>query len=90
MRQQQYSFTLISAVSKDEVVANQLIEGGVDSSVYEHFTRKLLESVHMQEKHRNKRVVLLMDNAVIHHHQQVVDTVLKFHAILLFNVPYSP
>ena len=69
---------MISAISKDEVVANQLIEGGVDSSVYEHFIRKLLESLSKNKKYQNKRVVLLMDNAVIHHHQLVIDTVLQF------------
>jgi transposase len=89
-RQAAYSFTLISAVSKDGVEANQLIEGGVDSSVYEHFIRRLLEHVHKSEKHSNRRVVLLMDNAVIHHNSLVIETALHHNAIVLFNTPYSP
>jgi len=44
-RQEQYSVTLISAVAYGEVVANQLVEGGVDAAVYEHFIFRMLEYI---------------------------------------------
>ena len=44
-RPSQYSVTLISAIAYDEVVANQLVEGGVDSAVYENFLFRLLENI---------------------------------------------
>ncbi len=89
-RQQAYSFTLLSAVSKDGVVANPIVEGGMDSGVYEHFLRRLREHVARDEKHRGKRVVLLMDNAAIHHHALVIETALHHNAVVLYNTPYSP
>ena len=44
-RQQPYSLSLISAISHDKILANQLVEGGVDSSIFENFIFKLLEGI---------------------------------------------
>ena len=90
VKQQPYSLSLISAISPDKILANQLVEGGVDSSVFENFMHKLLESIRKQEEFNGKHVVLLMDNATIHKHPMVIDTVLRMKAILLFNPQYSP
>ena len=84
-KQQPYSFSLISAISHDKVIANQLVEGGVDSSVFENFIFKMLEGVRKKEEFNGKPVVLLMDNATIHKHPMVVETVLRMKAILLYN-----
>lgn len=89
-RGQAYSVTMISAIAYDQVIANQLIEGGVDSSVYEHFLFRLLESIRSNPQLANRRIVLLMDNATIHRHASIIATVLDMHAILMFNPPYSP
>ena len=89
-RQQPYSFSLISAISHDKIIANQLVEGGVDSSVFENFIFKMLEGVRKKEEFNGKPVVLLMDNATIHKHPMVVETVLRMKAILLYNAQYSP
>ena len=89
-KQQPYSLSLISAISHDKIIANQLIEGGVDSSVFENFIFKMLESVRKQGEFNRRPVVLLMDNATIHKHPMVVDTVLRMKAILLYNPQYSP
>jgi hypothetical protein len=42
VRKQQYSVSLLSAISYDRVIANQLIEGGVDSTVFENFLQQML------------------------------------------------
>ena len=39
---------------------------------------------------RNKSVVLLMDNAVIHKHSLVLETCRKMKVNVLFNAEYSP
>lgn len=89
-RVQPYSMSLISAISQEEVVGVQLIEGGVDTSVFENFIYGLLRYVRSQLKFENKPVVLLMDNATIHRHQMVSDTVLAMRAFLLYTPQYSP
>lgn len=59
--------TLISAISEDRVIANQLVEGGVDTMVYENFVYHLLKSLEGSPMVNGRPVVLLMDNANIHH-----------------------
>ena len=87
---QHYSFSLISAISQHEVLANQLIEGGVDSSVFENFVHHLLTHIRTTPILQGRRVVLLLDNAQIHKHKVVIDTILRMKVILLFNPQYSP
>jgi len=89
-RREQYSLSLVTAIAYDEVIANQLVEGGVDSSVFENFVFRLMEHVRLSPKYRGKRVVLLMDNATIHKHRNVLETVMAMRAILMFNPQYSP
>jgi hypothetical protein len=43
--QQHYSYSLLAAISQDEVMSIQLVEGGVDGSVFENFIYELLMSV---------------------------------------------
>ena len=85
-----YSVTLISAVAYDGVVANQLVEGGVDATVFEHSLWRTMEHVRVNNENGDKRVVLLMDNAAIHRHALAIDCALKMKAVLMFNPPYSP
>ena len=85
-----YSLSLLSAISKESLLANQLIEGGVDATIFENFLYRLLVHVRESPEFAGRQVVLLMDNASIHHHRRVVDTVLGMKVILLFNPQYSP
>jgi len=62
----------------------------VDSSVFEHFVFRLLEYVRGREEFQGRPVVLLMDNATIHKHPQVLDVALRMKVILMFNPQYSP
>ena len=34
---QQYSFSLLAAMSQDQIISHQVIEGGVDSVMFEHY-----------------------------------------------------
>ena len=43
-----YSLSLLSAISKESLLANQLIEGGVDATIFENFLYRLL--VHVRER----------------------------------------
>ena len=85
-----YSVSLISAISQERVIANQLVQGGVDSTVFENFIFELLTHIRSDTAHRGKRVVLLMDNARIHCHKSVVDIAMDMKAILLYSAQYSP
>mgnify|MGYP002635289079 FL=1 len=89
-RRQMYSLSLLSAISKESLLANQLIEGGVDATIFENFLYRLLVHVRESPEFAGRQVVLLMDNAAIHHHRRVVDLALRMKAILLYNPQYSP
>ena len=66
-----YSLSLLSAISKESLLANQLIEGGVDATIFENFLYRLLVHVRERPEFAGRQVVLLMDNASIHHHRRV-------------------
>jgi len=36
-KKQQYSISLVAAISQSRVISSQMIEGGVDSTVFENF-----------------------------------------------------
>lgn len=72
------------------MVSSQIIEGGVDSVVFENFLYHTLRSIRYDQRLRDRPVVLLMDNAVIHKHESVLSTALKMKVNVLFNAEYSP
>jgi len=82
--------TLISAVSQDRIIANQVLEGGVDTSLFENFVYHTLAAVRSDSQLREKQVVLLLDNARIHKGSKVLDTARRMKATVLFNAEYSP
>ena len=49
-RRQNFSITLISAITQDRVISNQLIEGGVDSTLFENFIYHTLHAVRTDAK----------------------------------------
>ena len=81
---------MISAISYDRIVANQIIDGGVDSVLYANFSYNLMLSLKKSREFAKKTVVLLMDNAPIHRHERVLRTAKQMGAIVLFNAKYSP
>ena len=58
---------MISAITQDRGISNQLIEGGVDSSVFENFIYQTLLSIRNDKELGSKDIVLLMDNMRFHH-----------------------
>ena len=62
----------------------------MDSTIIDNFIYRLLGHIRESPEFIGRRVVLLMDNASIHHHRRVIDTVLRCKAILLFSAQYSP
>jgi len=71
-------------------VSTQLIEGGVDSSIFENFMYHTLRAVRTNPATAEKTVVVYLDNAVIHRHSTVLKTLRKMKVHILFNAEYSP
>ena len=46
--------------------------------------------VRRNEEYKYRKVILFMDNALIHRHSQVLETARKFKVNVLFNAEYSP
>jgi len=63
---QPYSMSLLAAISQQDVMAIQLIEGGVDASVFENFLYELLLKIRADRTNDKRPVVLFIDNATIH------------------------
>ena len=85
-----FQLTMISAISQESVVATQIVKGGVDSIVFENFIYKMLESVVSDPRNQNRDILIFMDNAVMHKHSRVLETLRKFKVNVLFNAQYSP
>jgi transposase len=82
--------SLLAAISQQEVMAIQLIEGGVDASVFENFIYELLLKIRGDRGNDKLPVVLFMDNATIHRQSLVIKTVLGMRVFLLYTPQYSP
>lgn len=67
-----------------------MIEGAFDSVLFENFIYHTLRSVRTDKELHSKKVVLLMDNAVIHKYSEMLATARKFKVNVLFNAEYSP
>jgi len=90
LRKQNYSVSLLAAISPTKVLATQLVEGGVDAAVFENFIQAMLTHLGAQPELAGRRVVLLLDNARIHHHSLVLETARSNKVNVLFNSEYSP
>ena len=90
LRKQNYSVSLLSAIAQDRLVANQLIEGGVDSAVFENFLQQMVLGLRRDKSLEGRNIVLLLDNAKIHHHSLVLETARRMQVNVLFNAEYSP
>lgn len=81
---------MISAITHNRIIANQIVEGSVDSVLFENFIYQTLLSIRNDKATATKEVVLFMDNAVIHKHSAVLETARKLKVNVLFNAEYSP
>lgn len=84
-KRQQYSISLLAAMSQSKIVSSQIIEGAVDSVLFENFIYHTLRSVRTDKHTSRKAVVLFMDNAVIHKHSDVLETARRMKVNVLFN-----
>lgn len=82
--------SLLSAISHDRIISNQIVEGAVDGMLFENFIYHTLLSIRNDKDLCEKRVVLFMDNAQIHKTKHIFDTAQKFKVVILFNAAYSP
>ncbi len=62
----------------------------MDSVVFEQFLHHMLLGIRNQPEFASRNVILLMDNARIHHHQMVLETARRMKVNVLFNAQYSP
>jgi transposase len=58
--------------------------------IFENFVYQTLLSIRRDKRYSDKDVVVVMDNAVIHKHSQVLETCRKMKVNVLFNAEYSP
>ena len=87
---QGYNLTLIAAMTIQNVISMQVVEGGTDAVIFENFLFRTLESIRRSPTTRNKPIVILMDNAVIHKTPVFYNTAKRMNATLLLNAEYSP
>ena len=81
---------MVAAISSTQVICAQVIEGTFDSTMLENFIYWTLRSISNDATLRKKRVMILLDNARIHYHSNITETLKKFGAHALFNAQYSP
>jgi transposase len=82
--------SLISAISEDRIISNQIVEGAVDGMLFENFIYHTLLSIRNNKDLCERKVVIFLDNATIHKTKHLYDTAMKFKVIILFNAAYSP
>jgi hypothetical protein len=67
------------------VISSQVIEGGVDSVLFENFIYHTLRAIRLDPELCDRQVILFMDNAVIHRHSIVFDAIKSMKVNVLFN-----
>jgi len=67
-KSKQFSLCLISAISLEGAVAAQVLEGAVDSIIFENFIFSLCKDLRKQERTREREIVVFLDNARAHCH----------------------
>ena len=84
-------YSAIPVMSVEGIHDVYLAEGSVDGDKFEYFVKECLLPVLMNFNGINPRSVVVMDNASIHHVQQVIDLIEnQAQARLIFLPPYSP
>ena len=53
-----------------------VIEGGTDAVIFENFMYHCLKKLRSDPLSRHKHIVVLMDNATIHKHSSLKDTIM--------------
>ena len=66
-----------------------IVEGGVNGDVFENFVRSLFPIL-QPFNGSNPSSVVILDNALIHHLEQIEDKITGVGALIRFMPPYSP
>lgn len=82
--------SFVAAITKDQLVSSQVIEGAFDAVLFENFLYHTLRQLRTDNDLGLKKIVLLMDNAVIHKYSEVLENARKLKVTVLFNAEYSP
>jgi hypothetical protein len=61
-----FRFSMTAAMTQDDVVGFQLVEGGSDAIVFENFLHSVLLELRKQEVPSGRRIVVFLDNARTH------------------------
>jgi transposase len=82
--------SFIAAITQDKLLCSEIVEGGYDATLFEETVFRMLEHLRTNPATARQNIVVFMDNAVIHHHSQVLATCRAMKANVLFNAQYSP
>ena len=80
----------IAAITLDGVLSYQLITSNVDSETFFDFVRAFVIPNMLPYDGINPNSIAIMDNASIHHTQEITDLFRNAGILLLFLPPYSP
>lgn len=58
--------------------------------MFENFIREMLLGIRDNQEFKGRNIILLLDNAKIHHHSLVLETARLMKVNVLFNAEYSP
>ena len=67
-----------------------IVEGGVNGDVFENFVRRSLLPILQPFNGSNPCSVVILDNASIHHLEQIEDMITVVGPLIRFMLPYSP
>lgn len=80
----------IGAISTEGLEDVYITEGNVTGEVFVTFVRNCLLPILQPFNGTNSHSVVVMDNASVHHYEQVLDIITGVGAIIRFLPPYSP
>ena len=80
----------ISAMSTEGIEDVYITEGNVTGDVFVTFIRHCLLPILQPFNGANSHSVVVMDNASVHHYEQVADIIYGVGAVIRFLPPYSP
>ena len=82
--------SFIAAITQDKLLCTEIVEGGYDATLFEDTLYQMLMHIRQDQQTSSKNIVLFMDNAIIHHHSQVLTLCRQMKVNVLFNAQYSP
>lgn len=82
--------TLTAAMTTNQVVGVQLIQGGMDGSLFENFIFNVVTALLADPKNNGRRIVLFLDNCRLHKVDLVLSSAKRLGVGVVFSAQYSP